>query len=196
MNPTLRPATTADRDLLYRIYASTREDEIALTDWTEDQVTAFLTQQFTAQDTHYREHYPGAEFDLILLDGEPIGRLYVHRRPAEIRIMDIALLPPHRNQGIGTHLLQSLQSEAASTAKSLTIHVEQFNPAFNLYTRLGFQPIAEHGVYLLLEWHPAALAGNAPPCPRSSGEGSSPRTGRGSSAPLGGERPGEGQMGG
>jgi len=152
MNLTLRPSTSADRDLLYRIYASTREDEIALTDWTEDQVTAFLTQQFTAQDTHYREHYPGAAFNLILLHDDPIGRLYIHRRPAEIRIMDTGLLPPHRNRGIGTYLLQTLQSEAATAATALTIHVEQFNPALRLYTRLGFHPIAEHGVYLLLEW--------------------------------------------
>jgi ribosomal protein S18 acetylase RimI-like enzyme len=154
MNLTLRPATPADRDLLYRIYASTREEEIARTDWTEPQITAFLTQQFTAQDTYYREHYPGAVFSLILLDGDPVGRLYLHHRPAEIRIMDIALLPPHRNRGIATALLRDLQTEAAASAKPLTIHVEQFNPALRLYTRLGFRPIAEHGVYLLLEWRP------------------------------------------
>jgi RimJ/RimL family protein N-acetyltransferase len=152
VNLTLRPATPADRDLLYRIYASTRDEEIARTDWTEPQVTAFLTQQFAAQDTHYREHYPGAVFNLILLDDTPIGRLYIHRRPAEIRVMDIALLPPYRNRGYATSLLRDFQTEAATTARSLTIHVEQFNPALRLYTRLGFRPIAEHGVYLLMEW--------------------------------------------
>jgi ribosomal protein S18 acetylase RimI-like enzyme len=154
MNLSLRPATPDDRDLLYRIYASTRAEEIALTDWSEGQISAFLTQQFTAQDIYYREHYPGAVFNLILLDGEPIGRLYIHRRPDEILIMDIALLPSHRNRGIGTTLLQTLQAEAAGSAKSLIIHVEQFNPARRLYTRLGFHPIAEHGVYLLMEWRP------------------------------------------
>jgi ribosomal protein S18 acetylase RimI-like enzyme len=154
MNLTLRPAEEADRDLLLRIYASTREEELALTDWDDAQKTAFLTQQFTAQDTHYREHYPGAVFNLILLDGDPVGRLSIHRRPSEIRIMDIALLPAHRNRGIGTSLLRTLQTEAAGSAKPLTIHVEQFNPALRLYTRLGFRPIAEHGVYLLMEWRP------------------------------------------
>ena len=154
MNLTLRPAEAADRDLLFRIYASTRDEELALTDWDDAQKSAFLNQQFTAQDTHYREHYPGAVFNLILLDGDPVGRLYLHRRPSEIRIMDIALLPPHRNRGIGTALLRDLQTEAAASAKPLTIHVEQFNPALRLYTRLGFRPIAEHGVYLLMAWRP------------------------------------------
>jgi ribosomal protein S18 acetylase RimI-like enzyme len=154
MNPTLRPAEATDRDLLFRIYASTREEELALADWDESQKLAFLTQQFTAQDTHYRAHYPGAVFNLILLDGDPVGRLYVHRRPDEIRVMDIALLPPHRNRGIATALLHDLQTEASVSARSLTVHVEQFNPALRLYTRLGFRPIAEHGVYLLMEWRP------------------------------------------
>ena len=67
MNLTLRPAEAADRDLLFRVYASTREAELALTDWDEAQKMAFLTHQFTAQDTHYRQHYPGALFNLILL---------------------------------------------------------------------------------------------------------------------------------
>jgi ribosomal protein S18 acetylase RimI-like enzyme len=154
MNLTLRPSEAADRDLLFRIYASTREEELALTDWDEPQKIAFLTQQFTAQDAHYREHYPGAVFNLILLADEPIGRLYLHCRPGEIRIMDIALLPPHRNRGIGTTLLRTLQTEAGASSKPLTIHVEQFNPALRLYARLGFRPIAEHGVYLLMEWRP------------------------------------------
>ncbi|HKG26664.1 MAG TPA: GNAT family N-acetyltransferase [Thermomicrobiales bacterium] len=171
MNLTLRPATPADRDLLSRIYASTREEEIALTDWTQPQIDAFLTQQFTAQDTHYRAHYPGAVFNLILLDDEPIGRLYLHRRPAEIRIMDIALLPPYRNRGLGTTLLRTLQTEAASAAKSLTIHVEQFNPALRLYTRLGFHPIAEHGVYLLMEWRPTTSVAYSPLSSGVRGEG-------------------------
>jgi GNAT superfamily N-acetyltransferase len=154
MNLSLRPATPGDRDLLYCIYASTRTDEIGLTDWSESQIADFFTQQFTAQDTYYREHYPGAIFNLILLADDPIGRLYIHRRPDEIRVMDIALLPSHRNRGYGTALLRDLQTEATAASKPLTIHVEQFNPALHLYTRLGFRPIAEHGVYLLMEWRP------------------------------------------
>jgi len=44
-----------------------------------------------------------------------IGRLYVHHRPDEFRILDIALLSECRGQGIGTGLLEKLmrESEAA-----------------------------------------------------------------------------------
>jgi ribosomal protein S18 acetylase RimI-like enzyme len=43
-----------------------------------------------------------------------------------------------------------------------SIHVERFNPAQRLYTRLGFRPVAEAGsVYLLLERAPVAAANQA-----------------------------------
>ena len=152
---TLRPITPEDRDFLLRVYASTREEELALTSWDESQKREFLAGQFAAQDTWYHERYPGATLDVILVDGVPAGRLYVHRREREIRLMDIALLPDFRGAGIGTRLLNGLFAEAAAAGKTLTIHVEAYNPARRLYERLGFQKIGEHGVYHLMEWTPA-----------------------------------------
>lgn len=142
-------------DFLCRLYASTRADEMALVvDWTDEQKAAFLRMQFEAQHAHYQQHYPDAQFDLLLLDGVPAGRLYVHRREREIRLVDIALMPEHRNGGIGSELLRDLMAEAEASGKPLTIHVEKFNPAMNLYRRLGFQPIEDRGPYDLMEWRP------------------------------------------
>ena len=151
---TLRPIAPGDEELLYRVYASTREDELAQVDWTAAQKEAFLRMQFTAQHRYYQEHYAGAAFQVILADGHPAGRLYVARWPDEIRIVDIALLPAYRNAGIGSTLLRDLQAEAEGAGKPLSIHVERFNPALRLYQRLGFTQIADKGVYLLLQWSP------------------------------------------
>jgi ribosomal protein S18 acetylase RimI-like enzyme len=93
-----------------------------------------------------------AAFDVILVGGQPAGRLYLHRRDDEIRIMDIALLPEYCDRGIGTTLLHGLLSEAAAAGKPLRIHVERFNPALRLYERLGFRQIDDRGVYLFMEW--------------------------------------------
>lgn len=93
---------------------------------------------------------------MILVDGRAAGRLYVARWPEEIRIVDIALLPPYRDQGIGTALLAGLLREAVGTGSRVTIHVERFNPALTLYHRLGFVPVADKGVYLLLQWSPSS----------------------------------------
>ena len=151
---TLRPAGSSDRDLLLQVYASTREEELRLVDWSADQKAAFVRMQFEAQDAYYREHYDPATFDVIDLDGEPVGRLYVARWDDEIRIIDVTLLPEHRGLGIGTTLIRGLLDEAAATGKRLSIHVESNNPARRLYERLGFEEVAEHGLYRLMEVTP------------------------------------------
>jgi ribosomal protein S18 acetylase RimI-like enzyme len=137
------------------VYASTREEELVTVPWDDAQKAAFLRQQFDAQDAWWRENYADASFDVIVVDGEPAGRLYVHRGPSDIRIVDIALLPEHRGGGIGTSLLEELSAEADAAGKSLTIHVERMNPALRLYGRLGFSVAEDKGVYLFLERPPA-----------------------------------------
>ncbi len=150
----LRPAGEADTTFLRGVYRSTREDELAPTGWDEAQKDAFVEMQFDAQHRYYAEHYPDASFDVVLVDGEPAGRLYVARGPEEIRIVDIALLPEYRNRGIGSALIQDIVAEGALRGRPVTIHVERFNPALGLYERLGFSAVADRGVYLLLEWRP------------------------------------------
>jgi GNAT superfamily N-acetyltransferase len=152
---TLRTAGESDNAFLRDLYASLRADELRLVRWDDAQKEAFLRQQFDAQDRHYREHYTNATFDVIELGGEPVGRLYVARWDDEIRVMDIALLPVHRGAGIGTDLLSGLRDEGAREGKRVTIHVERQNPALRLYERLGFAPVADHGVYVLLESRPS-----------------------------------------
>jgi ribosomal protein S18 acetylase RimI-like enzyme len=151
---TLRPVSSSDRDFLLHVYASTREEELAPVPWTDAQKAAFIEQQFEAQDRHYREHYAGASLDVVEWDGAPAGRLYVARWSDEIRIIDITLLPEFRGRGIGTRLLRGLLDEAARARRRVSIHVEKHNPALRLYARLGFAPIADRGVYLLMEATP------------------------------------------
>lgn len=147
----LRPVESGDKEFLYRVYASTRQEELAQTGWSEALIETFLRQQFDAQSSYYRENYSETSFDVILADGRPIGRLYVARWPEEIRIVDIALLPEYQNAGIGTKLLDDLISESEALAKPLSIHVERFNPALRLYERLGFREVEDKGVYLLMQ---------------------------------------------
>jgi ribosomal protein S18 acetylase RimI-like enzyme len=150
----LRPVGASDRDFLLQVYASTREEELRLVDWSAEQKEAFVQMQFEAQDAYYREHYHPATFDVIELEGEPVGRLYVARWEDEIRIIDIALLIEHRGRGIGTALVRGLVGEAAAAGKRLSIHVEKHNPSRRLYERLGFTEIGDRGLYLLMEVTP------------------------------------------
>jgi ribosomal protein S18 acetylase RimI-like enzyme len=150
----LRPATPADRELLYRVYAATRANELAAVDWPETAVDAFLRQQFDAQDQHYRLNYPGATFEVIVVDGEPAGRLYLHVKAEETRVIDIALLPRFRGHGVGSRLMEEVLAAAADRGLCVTIHVERNNPALAWYHRLGFAMAEDRGVYLFLRCWP------------------------------------------
>lgn len=155
---TRRPVTANDRAFLYQVYASTRQAELAQTDWSAAQIDAFLRGQFEAQDRYYRDVYADASYEVLLWDHVPAGRLYIGRWEQEICIIDIALLPAFQRQGIGGALLQTLMTEADHVQKPLRIHVEKFNTALHWYTRLGFVAIADLGVYLHMEWLPRASA--------------------------------------
>jgi ribosomal protein S18 acetylase RimI-like enzyme len=143
-----------DAELLYRIYASTRQEELAVVPWDASAKEAFLRMQFGAQDTYYRATWPQASYDLIVSGHDVLGRLYVDRGERSWQVLDIALLPEHRGNGVGTRLLGEILAEATAAGKPVQIYVERFNPARRLYDRLGFREIEDHGVYLLLEREP------------------------------------------
>jgi ribosomal protein S18 acetylase RimI-like enzyme len=150
---TLRLITDDDMPFLNKLYRTTRDYEMArAVDWSEEQKTAFLTMQFEAQHKHYQVYYADADFDIIALGGKAIGRLYLERREDEFRIVDIALMPKYRGQGIGSHFMRSIMSEAAEKGLPVRIHVERDNPAMRLYLRLGFEQIDTNGIYHLMEW--------------------------------------------
>ncbi|WP_028652991.1 GNAT family N-acetyltransferase [Nocardioides halotolerans] len=149
---TLRPTTDADRELLLAVYASTRADELDQVAWPPGAREAFVEMQFAAQDEDYHRTNPEGSFSVVEVAGRPAGRLYVDRRPGDLRIVDVALLPEFRGQGIGTALVTALQEAAAAEGRIVSIHVEVHNPARALYDRLGFRVAEEVGVYLRMEW--------------------------------------------
>lgn len=142
------------------VYASVREPELEASGLPREQWAPFVEHQFEAQSQAYAS-YRDTTFDVVLVDGEPAGRLIVARWPEELRVVDIALLPQFRGRGVGEELMRSLLDEADQRGVKASIHVERFNPAQHLYTRLGFRMVAETGVYLLLERPPVAAANQA-----------------------------------
>lgn len=143
----IRPESPPDLDFQHRLYASTRVAEMALIDWSAADKQAFLLQQSSAQLFHYRQHYPDAAFLVCEQAGKPIGRVYLKSAADELRLMDIALLPEHRGQGLGRILMAAVIETARHDDLPVGLHVEPNNPARSWYLRLGFEPVAEVGVY-------------------------------------------------
>ncbi|HEY6968144.1 MAG TPA: GNAT family N-acetyltransferase [Candidatus Angelobacter sp.] len=153
-NIALRPVTEADDEFLLSVYASTRADELAQVPWTQEQKDAFLRMQFAAQKRHYAAEYPQAHHDIIQVDGAPVGRIYIDRSGDEFHILDVTVLPGHRNRGIGSWLLRRVLDEARQMGTPITIYVESFNPSLRLFERLGFLKAEENGFQLLMRWQP------------------------------------------
>ncbi|MDQ1350688.1 MAG: hypothetical protein QG657_990 [Acidobacteriota bacterium] len=143
-----RPIAEDDSEFLYKLYASTRAEEMALTGWNEKETEAFLRSQFNLQHTQYMKNYTeGGTFEIILVDHTPAGRLYLQRKPNDLHIIDIALLPEFRGKGTGSRIMKELMAEADQKKLPLSLYVEQFNPALGLYERLGFEKKELIGVY-------------------------------------------------
>jgi ribosomal protein S18 acetylase RimI-like enzyme len=148
----LRPVTEADSGFLFSVYASTREQEMALVPWTTEQKETFVRMQFEAQQRHYAAEHPRAQHAVICLDQSPVGRIYFDPNSEAFHILDVTVLPQYRNQGIGSILLGRILEQARATAKPVTIYVESYNPSLRLFERLGFSRAAENGLNLLMKW--------------------------------------------
>lgn len=151
---TLRAAGAADTNFLFRVYAGTRLEELAVTGWSAEQQESFLRMQFAAQDHDYRQRFPAARFDIVQAFGSDVGRLYVDESYDEICVIDIALLPDYRRRGLGSALLRALLADGVASGRTVSLHVECNNPALALYLRLGFVDANEHGIYKLMHCYP------------------------------------------
>jgi ribosomal protein S18 acetylase RimI-like enzyme len=160
----LRPELPEDVPFLHDLYASTRAEELDLTGWDGATRAQFVAMQFSAQRSHYRTHYPDAQFDVIELGGRAVGRLYVLRGHRDIVLMEVALLPQFRNMGIGSRLLRALVDEGAASHRALALHVETNNArAHAWYQRFGFSDVKTEPIHIEMRREPAIEALTAEP---------------------------------
>jgi ribosomal protein S18 acetylase RimI-like enzyme len=150
---TVRRAGPDDEAFLAQLFASTRP-EFSLLDLPESQKQSLMTMQFNAQRQQYDASYPEAESVIILLHGQPIGRMLVNRSEREFNLIDIALSPEHRNAGIGTNLIREFLDEARAARKPVRLHVAKTNPAQRLYERLGFSRVSDQAMYFEMVFEP------------------------------------------
>ncbi len=97
-----------------------------------------------------------AAFDILELDGEPVGRMVVDRPGDQVHLVDVAIVPERRGRGLGVAILRALMDEAAAAGQPIRLEVASSNdPSLRLYRRLGFREIAETPMHLSMEWRAA-----------------------------------------
>jgi ribosomal protein S18 acetylase RimI-like enzyme len=98
--------------------------------------------------------------------GAADARIVTNRPGDAVHIVDQALLPRFRNQGLGSAVMTTLIDEARAAQIPLRLQVASNNePALRLYLRLGLVQIEATATHLELEWRApvAPVAGEPPP---------------------------------
>ncbi len=155
MNIEKTPVTVRDEPFLFELYSETRQNELRLLPWDESQKNAFLRHQFRAQQFHYESKYgERSSFEIVTLDGMPVGRLYLAELDDEIRIVDITIAGKYRGRRIGKTLIEEILRKADSKDKCVRIYLEADNNSVGLFSYFGFRQVADEGYYTLWEKRP------------------------------------------
>jgi GNAT superfamily N-acetyltransferase len=151
----MRAPGDADADFLARMYASTRMD--LHSDAADPAfVAALVAMAQRLQAADYRRRFPGAVYLVIERGGDACGRIVLDAGPAALRLVDIALLPAARGQGLGRHIVRAVQRCAADAGMPLTLSVHRANPgARRRYAALGFRCTADDDVSMQMMWNNA-----------------------------------------
>jgi ribosomal protein S18 acetylase RimI-like enzyme len=148
----LRPEQPADTDFLYCLFRSHAMAGLAAAAIDDTAREALIRMQFNAQNRGYRLQHPGARFDVIEHAAGSAGRLVVDLAGDVGWIVDIALLPDRRGQGLGTALLQGLLRYLGKRARVMRCSVMVGNEAsLRMLCRAGFTQIGEQFPYRLME---------------------------------------------
>jgi ribosomal protein S18 acetylase RimI-like enzyme len=165
MNPEyfLRPVTEQDEELLIRLYATTRADEVAAWGWSAEQQDAFLRMQYHAQKRTYDLIYSDSVYSIIEADqGKPAGRLILSYLDGDTVLTDIALLPEWRNRGIGAAVIAGVLEKAGQDNRAVRLQVLKGNPAARLYERLGFVETGESATHINMKWSQSCVKNSEP----------------------------------
>lgn len=154
----LRPQEKKDDSFIESVYRSTREGELKMTNWSEQQKKTFIMMQSMAQLAEYKTKFPGAAYQVIIYKKQDAGRFYTWENDNEIRLIDITLLPPFRGKGTGTFLLRALIKKSNKVQKKISLHVDPVNPALKLYRHLGFTHIKNNGRHYYMERNPEVFS--------------------------------------
>jgi ribosomal protein S18 acetylase RimI-like enzyme len=114
--------------------------------------------QHRAREAAYAAAFPGAADRLVIVGGQPAGRVLVSRTESEHRVVDIAILPAHQGLGIGSSILRALADEASAAGRPLRLTVAADNRAVGLYRRIGFRTVWSDEMNLCLELRPRPIS--------------------------------------
>lgn len=154
----LRPCTEADNAFVYDVFCTTWEHEVAALP-NQNLAQHVLRIQHIAQERRFESHYPSHQRYVVLVDGEPAGRLYVHESDSVMHVIDLTLMPQFRDHGVGTRIFRDLFTHAAQEGQTISLRVARRNErATDFYTSIGFRLMTVDDLDNYFEWTPQPVS--------------------------------------
>lgn len=123
--------------------------------WSEEETERFLRSQYQCQLKSYESTYGDLKTYVIAADGYHVGRVMIGEAEDSLALIDLAVLAPFRNRGIGTNVLRLLQSDVSKLASSIRLSVRHGNPARRLYERMNFVEKGHDELNAYMVWSPS-----------------------------------------
>ncbi len=153
----VRPALPEDDQFVYLLAYQVMHDQLHAQLWDPNIRHPLLDLQVRSKRSSYAAVHPHADYAIIMLDDQRVGRMIIDRSGEFYHLVDISILPQHRSAGIGTRLVLALCMEAEMVRKSVRLYVSVTNPrAAELYKRLGFRVIEDQQTDILMERSPGS----------------------------------------
>jgi ribosomal protein S18 acetylase RimI-like enzyme len=133
------------RTTLRALHASVTGEPFTAAGLPDAVVADLVRLQFDAQQSEYATRWPDAVDHLVMLDDRPVGRCWTVDVTdpvgvlTAVHVLDVAVVPDARRQGVATTVLQSVIARADAAGVDCVLTVRSDNVAArHLYTTLGF----------------------------------------------------------
>lgn len=145
----LRRATCRDQLVLFEIHRTAFLPHIArIWGWDERQQRASFLEEVATTNTW-----------VVETDSGIAGYLQVKSQAGRLYVRNMALLPEFQRRGIGTWLVQKLQTKAAARGMPIELSVLRTNvPARRFYERLGFVRTRDAQAHFEMTWHAPSVS--------------------------------------
>jgi GNAT superfamily N-acetyltransferase len=152
---TLRPARDNEDDtaFFFALFAATRAPEMAAMPIDAKAKDFLVRAQHRSMTETYRREYPNARWEVIELEGEPVGRLVTDVGIACVTYVDIAILPQKQARGLARRVMLQALEEPRRLGLPARVSVLMYNVAsLRLCERVGFVQAEESPPFVRLEW--------------------------------------------